>query len=215
MMQKKWFLPVVVIVVIILGFVLWGSGKYNSAVQLQETVDARWANVQAAYQRRADLIPNLVATVKGAAENENKILREVTQARAGIVQAKTPEEMEMMGKKINTAINLAFEAYPQIRSTQNFADLQAQLEGTENRITVARRNYNEAVRAYNTFIRGFFTRVALNMFGGGQFDKKSMFEAKAGAENAPQVQFFSPLVPPLIGFNQQYFYLKSIANNFD
>src|SRR5690606_19290213 len=120
----------------------------------QENVNAQFADVQATYQRRADLIPNLVATVQGAAENENKILREVTQARAGIVGAKTPEDLELAGRKINTAINLAFEAYPQIRSTENFQDLQAQLEGTENRINVARQRYNDAVRNYNTYVRG-------------------------------------------------------------
>ncbi len=193
MTQKKWFLPVVIIAALLVAgmiFVSWGSGIYDKAVSLQEEVDNQWANVQAAYQRRADLIPNLVATVKGAAENENKILREVTQARAGIVNAKTPEDMELMGKKINTAINLAFEAYPQIRSTQNFADLQAQLEGTENRITVARRNYNESVKNYNKHIRGFFRRFALSIFADDdEFAKKQMFKAKEGAENAPEVKF--------------------------
>jgi LemA protein len=193
MTQKKWFIPVVivgVIVVAIMMFVSWSSSIYDNAVQLQEQVDAEWANVQAQYQRRADLVPQLVATVKGAAENEKEILTKVTQARAGIVNAKTPEEMEMMGKEINTAINLAFEAYPQIRSTQNFSDLQAQLEGTENRIAVARRNYNEAVRQYNTYRRGFFKRFALNMLAEeDEFPKKQMFQSSAGAENAPKVEF--------------------------
>ena len=193
MTQKKWFLPVVIIAaILLLGliYVSWGGGIYDKAVSYQEEVDNQWANVQASYQRRADLIPNLVATVKGAAENEGKILREVTQARAGIVNAKTPEEMELMGKKINTAINLAFEAYPQIRSTQNFADLQAQLEGTENRIAVARRNYNQAVRNYNNHIRGYFRKIALKQFADEEeFTKKTMFKSTEGAENAPSVQF--------------------------
>jgi len=193
MTQKKWFLPVVIIAAILflgLIYVSWGGGIYDKAVSYEEEVDNQWANVQTSYQRRADLIPNLVATVKGAAENEGKILREVTQARAGIVNAKTPEEIELMGKKINTAINLAFEAYPQIRSTQNFADLQAQLEGTENRIAVARRNYNKAVRNYNNHIRGFFRKMALKQFADEEeFTKKSMFQSSKGAENAPSVQF--------------------------
>ena len=114
---------------------------YNSAVRLQEGVNEKWGNVQSAYQRRADLVPNLVETVKGAAKNEQEILTKVTQARAGIVgineeitNAKNPEQLEVLGKKINTAINLAYEAYPQIRSTENFQGLQVQLEGTENRI---------------------------------------------------------------------------------
>jgi len=193
MTKKKWFIPVVIIAsIVLLGliYVSWGGGVYDKAVSYQEEVDNQWANVQATYQRRADLIPNLVATVKGAAENENKILREVTQARAGIVNAKTPEDMELMGKKINTAINLAFEAYPQIRSTQNFADLQAQLEGTENRIAVARRNYNGAVKNYNQHIRGYFRKMALKQFADEEeFIKKTMFKSTEGAENAPSVQF--------------------------
>jgi LemA protein len=146
--------------------------------------------VQAAYQRRADLVPNLVATVKGAAENEKEILTQVTQARAGIVGAKTPEDLEIAGRKINTAINLAFEAYPQIRSTENFQDLQAQLEGTENRINVARQRFNAAVADYNTYVRGYFKKMALNMFGGGEdFSVRKGFEASQEAQNAPKVAF--------------------------
>jgi len=193
MTQKKWFIPVVIIgVIFIVGimFVSWANGVYNQAVSLQEDTDAQWGNVQGAYQRRADLVPQLVATVKGAAENEHKILTEVTQARAGIVNAKTPEDMELMGKKINTAINLAFEAYPEIKSTQNFRDLQAQLEGTENRIAVERRRYNETAKMFNKHIRGIFRGFALRMLGDDdEFEKKEMFKASAGAENAPTVEF--------------------------
>jgi LemA protein len=179
-----------VIVVIVFGFISWGSGVYDKAVAAQEDVNAQWADVQAAYQRRADLIPNLVQTVKGAAENEKSILTQVTQARAGIVNAKTPEDLELAGRQINTAINLAFEAYPQIRSTENFQELQSQLEGTENRINVARQRYNEAVRNYNTYVRGFFKRFALGLFGGGEdFSVRKGFEASADAQNAPKVDF--------------------------
>lgn len=171
-------------------FVMWGSGVYDNAVRLQEDVNASWSNVQTTYQRRADLIPNLVATVKGAAENEKSILVQVTEARAGISRAKTPEDIDRAGKQLNTAINLAFEAYPQIRSTENFQDLQAQLEGTENRINVARQNYNESIKGYNTYIRGFFKRMALSWFGGGEdFTVKKGFEASDGAQNAPSVKF--------------------------
>jgi len=178
-----------VIVVFVGGFFMWGAGVYDTAIARQEDVNAQWADVQATYQRRADLVPNLVATVKEAAENERGILTAVTQARAGIVNAKTPEDLEIAGRKINTAINLAFEAYPQIRSTENFQELQSQLEGTENRINVARQRYNDAVRGYNTHVRGFFKRMALNMFGGGEdFSVRKGFEATAGAENAPSVQ---------------------------
>jgi len=181
------------IVFAVILFVGWGSGIYDNAVAQQEKVNASWANVQATYQRRADLIPQLVATVKGAAENERGILTAVTEARAGITGAKTPEDLEVAGKKINTAINLAFEAYPQIRSTENFADLQSQLEGTENRINVARQEYNNTVRDYNTYVRGFFKRMALDWFGGGEdFSVKKGFEASEGAQEAPKVDFSKP-----------------------
>lgn len=179
-----------VIVVFGFGFFMWGTGVYDSAIQAQEKVNAEFADVQATYQRRADLIPNLVATVQGAAENERAILTEVTRARAGITNAQTPEDLEIAGRRINTAINLAFEAYPQIRSTQNFQDLQVQLEGTENRINIARQRYNDAVREYNSYVRGYFKRMALDFFGGGEdFSPKSGFEASAQAQDAPQVEF--------------------------
>lgn len=179
-----------VIIVVVGGFFMWGTGVYDSAVASQEEVNKTFADVQAAYQRRADLVPNLVATVKGAAENEKSILVQVTQARAGIVNAKTPEDLELAGRQINTAINLAFEAYPQIRSTENFQDLQSQLEGTENRINVARTRYNESVAAYNTYVRGYFKKMALNMFGSGEdFSVRKGFEAAAGSEKAPEVKF--------------------------
>ncbi len=178
------------IVLFAFGFFMWGTGVYDSAIQSQERVKAEFADVQATYQRRADLIPNLVATVQGAAENERGILTEVTRARAGITSAQTPEDLELAGRRINTAINLAFEAYPQIRSTQNFQDLQAQLEGTENRINIARQRYNDAVREYNSYVRGYFKRMALNMFGGGEdFSPKEGFEASAQAQDAPTVTF--------------------------
>jgi len=179
-----------VIVLFVIGFIMWGTGIYDKAVGLQENVNNQWADVQATYQRRADLIPSLVATVKGAAENEKGILTAVTQARAGIVNAKTPEDLEIAGRQINTAINLAFEAYPQIRSTENFQDLQAQLEGTENRINVARQNYNETIKVYNTFVRGYFKKMALNIFGDGEgFTARKGFEAAQGADKAPEVKF--------------------------
>lgn len=192
-MGKGLIITLVIIGAIVLigfGFVSWGTGIYDNAVGAQEQVSAEFADVQATYQRRADLIPNLVSTVQGAAENERRILTEVTQARAGITSATTPEDLEIAGRRINTAINLAFEAYPQIRSTENFQNLQAQLEGTENRINIARQRYNDAVREYNSYVRGYFKRMALNMFGGGEdFSPRTGFQASAGAENAPRVEF--------------------------
>lgn len=192
--MSKGLITILVIVggLLLFGFIFvqWGAGVYDKAVGAQEAVNQSFADVQATYQRRADLVPNLVATVKAAAENEKGILTQVTQARAGIVNAKTPEDLELAGRKINTAINLAFEAYPQIRSTQNFSDLQAQLEGTENRINVSRQRYNETVANYNVIVRGFWKRMALNMFGGGEdFSVRKPFAASESAQDAPTVDF--------------------------
>jgi len=174
--------------IIALIFIIFMSyrGNFNKANDYQKDVDKSWGNVQSSYQRRADLIPQLVATVKGAAENERGILTSVTQARAGIVNAKTPEDMDIMGKKINTAINLAFEAYPQIRSTENFKDLQAQLEGTENRINYARDEYNDKVGIYNSHISGFLNEMLLNKT---RFPAKESFKGAEGSEKAPEVKF--------------------------
>jgi LemA protein len=177
-----------VIVVSVFGFISWGSGIYDKAVAAQEEVNAAWANVQTMYQRRADLIPNLVASVKRASENEKQILTQVTQARAGIVNAKTPEDLEIAGRQINTAINLAYEAYPEIKSNENFRDLDVEITGSENRVSVARTRYNEAVKEYNVYVRGFFKKWALDVFGGGEdFSVKKGFEASSAAQNAPDV----------------------------
>ncbi|MBK7182582.1 MAG: LemA family protein [Bacteroidetes bacterium] len=184
-MKKSYLIIGAILGLVVIIFFMYRS-TYNTAINLQENVDEKWGNVGANYQRRADLVPQLVATVKGAAENERGILTAVTEARAGIVNAKTPEDMDIMGKKINTAINLAFEAYPQIRSTQNFSDLQAQLEGTENRIAVSRKEYNEAVKSFNSHIRGFFNSMFLNK---DTFSKKEPFKESAGSEVAPKVEF--------------------------
>jgi len=184
-MKKGYIVLAAIVGLVLIVFMMYRS-TYNTAIDLQENVTEKWGDVGATYQRRADLIPQLVATVKGAAANEKGILTQVTEARAGIVNAKTPEDMDLMGKKINTAINLAFEAYPQIRSTQNFSDLQTQLEGTENRIAVARQNYNGAVKEYNSHIRGFFNSMFLNK---EVFAKKDAFKETAGSEVAPKVDF--------------------------
>ena len=184
-MKKSYIILGSIGLLIVILFFTYRS-TYNTAIRYQENVDEAWGNVGAQYQRRADLVPQLVATVKGAAENEKGILVQVTQARAGIVNAKTPEDMEIAGKKINTAINLAFEAYPQIKATENFATLQAQLEGTENRINKARQDYNETIKAYNSHIRGFFNSMFLNK---ETFAKKQGFKESAGSEKAPEVKF--------------------------
>jgi LemA protein len=191
--MKKSYIIIGGILFLILITVFAYRSAYNSAVSLQEDVNRSWGDVQSSYQRRADLVPQLVETVKGAAKNEKEILTKVTEARAGItgindeiLKAENPQQMELLGRKINTAINLAYEAYPQIRSTENFGALQAQLEGTENRINKARNDYNETIKSYNTHIRGFFTSMMLNK---EEFPKKEAFKAAQGSENAPKVSF--------------------------
>jgi len=177
---------------------LWGNGRYNSMVTSDEEVSQSWADVQSQYQRRADLIPNLVETVKGYATHESKTLTDVVEARAKATQVTvdptniTPEklaEYQAAQAQVGSAIGrllVSVEAYPDLKANQNFKELQVQLEGTENRISVARDRYNAAVKGYNVMIRRFPANIIANMAG---FDKKEKFEAKAGAENAPQVKF--------------------------
>jgi LemA protein len=184
--MKRSYVVLGVIGAIILFAFLGYYNSYNKAVKLQEGVDEKWGNVQSAYQKRLDLIPNLLNDVKGGAANEKEILTNVTQARAGIVGAKTPEDLELMGRKINTAINLAYEAYPNIQSTKLFQDFQKQLESTENEIKRERDLFNESIKEYNTHIRGFFNSMLLNK---EEFSKKEGFKATAGAEKAPEVKF--------------------------
>ena len=172
--------------------------KYNGLVDANAEVEKKWADVESVYQRRADLIPNLVATVKGYAEHEESTLQAVTDARTRATSitidpaTATPEQMEAwmaaqdevsgaLGRLLAVA-----ESYPDLKANQNFLQLQAQLEGTENRISVERQRYNEAVKEYNVMVRRFPNNIIASMFG---FDQKSMFEAQAGAEIAPVVVF--------------------------
>jgi LemA protein len=184
------------------GFVMWGSGVYDNAVKAQENVNKEWNDVQANYQRRADLIPNLVSTVKGYADFEKSTLTEVVEARSKATSIQvdasslTPEKFQQFQQAQNglsSALGrllVVIEKYPDLKANQNFLDLQAQLEGTENRINVARQRYNEAVAQYNTYVRGFFKRMALNMFGGGEdFSVRTGFTASQEAQNAPTVKF--------------------------
>jgi LemA protein len=184
---------ILILVGVILGafilFYLYGTSVYNGAVEKQEAVKKEWGNVQVAYQRRADLVPQLVATVKGAKDNEKAILENVTKARSGISSAQSPAELQKIGADINKAINIVFENYPQIRSTENFKELQAQLEGTENRVGKARTDYNEAVEKSNGYIRGFWKKKALALVGDEEFKVYDAFAAAEGAENAPKVDF--------------------------
>jgi LemA protein len=193
--MNKLTLTLIILVLVIGGgfamFYFYGTSIYDGSVKQQEEVDAAWANVQSAYQRRADLIPNLVNTVQGAAENEKDILTQVTQARAGIASATTPEQIDQNAAVLNRAINVVFERYPEIRSTENFAMLQVELSGTENRIKTERDRYNEAVKLFNTYVRGFWRSKALSLVSGpdDDFKKREPFKAQEGSENAPKVEF--------------------------
>lgn len=174
------------------------SCGYNAMVSKEEAVVSQWANVEGAYQRRADLIPNLVETVKGAAEFEQSTLTAVVEARAKATSVTidpknlTPESLQQFQAaqgQLSSALSrllVSVEAYPQLRATQNFSELQAQLEGTENRINVERRKFNETTQDYNAYIRKFPQVIYSGWFG---FEKKGYFEADAGAEKAPKVSF--------------------------
>lgn len=178
--------------------VVWAIVSYNGLVTKQEKVSEAWANVETVYQRRADLIPNLVATVKGYAAHEEQTLMAVTEARAKSTSLNidpttaTPEQMAEWTKRQNevgSAIGRLIaisESYPDLKANQNFMDLQKQLEGTENRISTERREYNQQVRDFNASIRRFPTNLIASMFG---FEKMEMFEAQEGAEVAPVVAF--------------------------
>ncbi|MEE1167916.1 MAG: LemA family protein [Alistipes sp.] len=187
---------------IILGIVavvvIWAVSGYNSLVSNEENVGKAWANVESAYQRRSDLIPNLVNTVKGYAQHEQKTLQDVVEARSKATSIRvdastsTPEQMQQwieaqqeVGSALGRLIAIS-ESYPQLRANENFLALQTQLEGTENRIKTERDRYNEAVKEFNVKIRRFPTNILASIFG---FERREMFEAEAGAEIAPEVQF--------------------------
>jgi LemA protein len=199
----------VVLGVIALIVVAIAGGSYNRLVRLQQGVNTQWAQVQNVYQRRADLIPNLVATVSGAANFEKSTLTEITAARASVGQVKLDPnsaptdpaklaEFERAQGQLSGALSrllVVSERYPELRATQNFRDLQAQLEGTENRISVERRSFNEAVQQYNTAIKSFPAAFYAGMFG---FKERPYFAATPGSETPPKVQFDfgKPAAPP-------------------
>ena len=189
-----WIIPVGILVVV----VLWAIGGYNGMVKMDEQVQNSWANVETQYQRRADLIPNLVSTVKGYAKHEQQTLEDVVKARSEATQVKvdaenlTPEKLAAFQKAqsgVSSALGRLLavaENYPDLKANQNFLELQSQLEGTENRITVARKDFNDTAKSYNQAIRQFPKNILAGMFG---FEKKSYFEAEAGSEKAPRVEF--------------------------
>ena len=189
-----WIIPVAIVVIII----MWAAGGYNGMVALDEGVQNKWADVENQYQRRADLIPNLVSTVKGYAAHESETLESVVKARSEATSVKvdpeniTPEKLAEYQKAqsgVSQALGrlmVVVEKYPDLKANQNFLELQSQLEGTENRINTARRDFNEAAKGYNTTIRRFPKNILAGMFG---FEKKAYFEAEQGAEKAPKVEF--------------------------
>ena len=196
--MKKGLVTLIIIAAILIGGFLWVKGAYNNMVTEDENVQNAWAQVENVYQRRADLIPNLVATVKGYAEHESATLENVIAARAKATQmtvdpANLSEEAiakfnEAQGE-LSTApgrLLLIQENYPDLKANQQFSELQAQLEGTENRIATERMKFNDAAKLYNTMIRKFPDNIIASIFG---FEKKGYFEAQTGAETAPKVEF--------------------------
>ena len=196
-MKKSTIIWIVVAVVVIASFV-WVKNVYNKLVSADENAQSMWSQVENVYQRRADLIPNLVATVKGYAAHESETLENVVAARAKATQVTvdpsnlTSESVAKFNEaqgELSTALGrllLIQENYPDLKANENFRDLQAQLEGTENRIATERLKFNQAVKDYNTDIRRFPSNIIASVFG---FEKKGYFEAQAGAETAPKVEF--------------------------
>lgn len=189
---------IILILAILAVLVFWGIGGYNGLVSSQESLNKSWANVENQYQRRADLIPNLVETVKGYAQHESSTFEAVVNARSKATQMTidptnlTPEKLQefqaAQGELSNALGRLLLlrEAYPDLKANVNFQDLQKQLEGTENRITVAREAFNQEVQNYNTIVRRFPKNIIAGLFG---FDRKPTFEAEKGADQAPEVKF--------------------------
>lgn len=196
--MKKGTITLLVIGVLILIMVGGTLTTYNGLIAKDEAVATAWGNIQSQYQRRADLIPNLVSTVKGYAKHESETLETVMAARAKATQVTinsdnlTPEKLKQYQAaqgELSQALGRLMavsENYPNLKANENFSELQAQLEGTENRINESRQIYNSAVQTYNVSVRRFPANIVAGMFG---FDKKNQFEAEAGAEKAPKVEF--------------------------
>ena len=180
---------------------LWGVGSYNGLVGAQQAVESQWAQVENVYQRRADLVPNLVATVKGSAAFERQTLTDVVEARARVGQVNAEATSEILNDpqkfqqfqqaqdQLSSALSrllVVVERYPELRSVQGFQDLMVQLEGTENRLAVERRRFNEVAQDYNTRVRRFPTNLFASMFG---FQPRPYFQSQPGAETAPRVDF--------------------------
>lgn len=198
--MKKSYIIIAIVVVLAIALFVSGKSTYNSMVTLEQDVDQAWAKVEVQYQRRMDLIPNLVATVKGYAEHESSTYEKVTQARAGLTDAYNQAQTTDAGgnfEAINAAqdklksalgiyINAVHEAYPDLKANEQFLGLQAQLEGTENRIATERGRYTDVVREYNIAVKRFPANLWAGIFG---FSSKPQFQADAEAATAPKVEF--------------------------
>ena len=196
--MKKWLIPVIVIVVIAFGLYQWAVGFNNTAVKLKETSTQAWGNVESSYQRRNDLIGNLVKTVQGAADFERGTLTDVINARAKATSVTidptniTPEQLAQFNEAqggLSSALSrllVSVERYPELKANQNFLELQSQLEGTENRINVARDRFNATVQPFNQHIKTFPNSILAGMFN---FQELAYFKSEAGAEKAPDVNF--------------------------
>jgi LemA protein len=195
--KRSW---IIIGVLVILALIIYGNikNKYNRMVQMEQSVESQWSNVENVYQRRADLIPNLVNTVKGYAEHEQETFQKVIEARSKATSTNinaenlSPEKLKQFQQSqsaLSSALSrlmVVVERYPNLKANENFKQLQAQLEGTENRISVERRKFNEAARSYNTYINQFPQKIYAGLF---DFDEKAYFEAEEGAEKAPEVEF--------------------------
>lgn len=196
--MKKFLIPILILLVVGVFVYTKAVGTYNTFVQKEEVINGQWAEVETQYQRRSDLIPNLVSTVKGYADFEQETLTGVIEARAKATSMNvdasnlTPEKLaEFQGAQdqLSGALSrllVSVERYPELKANQNFLELQAQLEGTENRIAVARRNFNQSVQDYNANLRTFPNNIFAGWYG---FEQKGYFQASEGSENAPSVQF--------------------------
>jgi len=195
--KKSWIIIGVILVTVFIIYRFF-AGSYNYMVNYDETVITAWSNVENVYQRRADLIPNLVSTVKGYAAHEKETLTEVVEARAKAtsisidpanLNAAAIQQFQQAQAGLGAALSklmVVVERYPDLKANQNFLELQAQLEGTENRIAVERRRFNESVKVYNTYIRSFPKNMVAGMYG---FERKVQFAADEGADNVPEVKF--------------------------
>jgi len=196
-MKKKWIILIAIVLAVVI-IISSGVSMYNGLVSRQESVDAQWAQVENVYQRRADLIPNLVNTVKGYAQHEKQTLTDVIEARskatavnvsAANMSAASLQKFQAAQDNLSSALSrlmVVVEKYPDLKANQNFLELQAQLEGTENRISVERRKFNISAQDYNTAIRKFPKNIFASVFG---FEKKAYFKAVEGANKAPEVKF--------------------------